>query len=158
MSRQLIQSAPPRQLANRIGSRITLLMSVFRPWPNESMSLVNRVISSEEPWSEKLARSRLIVRRKNMLRMSNSVSCITIGNEDFLEEHEEALQGHPEHHQPDQQHQALEALVWQVPVDIGLGGLVPKEDLRRSLFSSAISRIRREIPGAALIEQPPAFP
>ena len=52
-------------------------MSVLRPWPNESMSLVNRAISSDEPWSEKLARSRLIVRRKNRLRMSNSVNCMT---------------------------------------------------------------------------------
>ena len=50
---------------------------MLSPWPNESMSLVNRVISSDEPWSEKLARSRLIVRRKNTLRMSKSVSCMT---------------------------------------------------------------------------------
>ena len=77
VSRQLNQSAPPRQLANRSGSRITLLISVLSPWPNESMSLVNRVISSDEPWSEKLARSRLIVRRKKTLRMSKSVSCMT---------------------------------------------------------------------------------
>ena len=41
------------------------------------MSLVNRVISSDEPWSEKLARSRLIVRRKNTLRMSKRVNCMT---------------------------------------------------------------------------------
>ena len=77
VSRQLIQSAPPRQVANLIGSRTNLLMSVFRPWLNESISLVKRVISSEDPESEKLARSRLIVRRKNLLRISNRVFCIT---------------------------------------------------------------------------------
>ena len=65
VSRQLNQSAPPRQLAIRIGSRTSLLISVTSPWPNESISLVNRAISSDDPWSEKLARSRLIVRRKN---------------------------------------------------------------------------------------------
>ena len=97
VSRQLIQRPRVKKVTIRMGSRITLLISVLSPWPNESMSLVNRAISSDEPWSEKLARSRLIDRRKNMLRMSKRRQLHHVGDQHFLEEHEEALEGHPQH-------------------------------------------------------------
>ena len=89
------QSAPPRQLTNRSGSRITLLISVFKPWPNESMSLVNRAISSDEPWSEKLARSRSIVRRKKQVADVEEGQLHDVGDEHFLEEQEKPLNATP---------------------------------------------------------------
>ena len=49
VSRQFSHMAILRQLIARSGSRTTLPSKVFRPWLSESMSLVNRDISSEDP-------------------------------------------------------------------------------------------------------------
>ncbi len=77
VSRQFSQRAIDKQLIARNGSRITLLNRVFNPCASESISLVNRAINSDEPWSLKLERSSARVRRKKWLRMSNRVNCIT---------------------------------------------------------------------------------
>ena len=68
------------------------------------------------------------MRRKNTLRMSKSVNCMTLGDQHFLEEHEEALQGHAEHHKRDQQEQALEALVRQISINIWLNDFASIQD------------------------------
>ena len=95
-------------------------MSVLSPCPNESMSFVNRAISSEEPWSEKLARSRLIDRRKNMLRMSKRVNCITSATSTSWRNMKKPFRATPSMTSPIKQHQRLEAFVRQIFVDIRL--------------------------------------
>ena len=117
VSRQLNASAPPRQDAIRSGSRIILLMSVLRPCPKESMSLVNRAISSEEPWSEKLARSRLTVLRKKVLRMRNSVNCITSATSTSWRKRNTPLNATLSITIPIEQDQALEAVLGEIAID-----------------------------------------
>ena len=82
------------------------------------------------------------MRRKNMLRMSKRRQLHDVGDQDLLEEHEEALEGHAQHDQPDQEHQRLEAFIRQIVVDKRLRHLQRFRSFSLSDVSCWISRRR----------------
>ena len=123
------------------------------------MSLVNRAISSDEPWSEKLARSRLIVRRKKTLRMSKSVNCMTAATSTSCRNMKKPFKATPSITSPIKSRRLLKLSLGKYSVDIGLNKLVSIQApwLDRPA-PGAMSCSRRVIRRCRSFEQAPAFP
>ena len=100
------------------------------------MSLVNRAISSDGALVGKARQIEVDRAAEEHVADVEEGQLHDVGDQHFLEEHEEALERDAQHDQPDQQQQGLEALVGQIAVDIRLDNLASIEHFvpgRRSL-------------------------
>ena len=74
------------------------------------MSLVNRAISSAEPWSEKLRQVQVERAAEEQVADVEQRPLHDVGDQHLLEEHEEALDRHADHDEAHQEQQAAKAV------------------------------------------------
>ena len=102
VSRQFSQSAPHKQVMIRNGSRTTLLMTVLNPCAIESMSLVNRDMSSGRPLVGEAGKVQRHGSAEEQVADVEQAQLRDVGDENFLEELEQTLDGHAGHHERNQ--------------------------------------------------------
>ncbi len=126
VSRQFSQIAMERQEMIRNGSRITLLNKRVQPLRDrihvvgEAGDQLRRALVAEAREVERHGASEEVIANVEQRQLHQA------GDEDFLKEEEQSLQGDAKHHEEKQEHERLESLVREVAFDPRLCPAVPR--------------------------------